>query len=1166
MMVACVSPSEFNLNETLSTVKYANRARNIKNRAEINEVEVGWDDVDYLQRTILRLRGELGALKGGEGVASMGTISEEGRTAAGSSRELQNKYSDLTQRYAQLTADLAKAQLGASASSSTSLSREDFAKAVEPIVEEYEKSLSALESQLSLTKAALGHSEEEMRELEARIEEEARENEASGILVAELKSRVAKLAEREATTEAYVRDLESKLKDYGDQDESHGSAVSDLRKEIARSREQAATTEQYIKDVEGRLAKSDDFTATLRRQTEVLERDVERREEAYRDLEGRLSLLDTSGEHKLLVAEIDERDKRLLDLERSLNELKIKTATAEQEAQRLEKIAHLEKEAKEELQSRVRTLERASMTLASAGLSTKARSAGFPPSSDPSARDELDSPSLPSPAQASAGPDVVGSLELRIEQLQTTYDQTVAELDSANAKYQESLKEIEDLNSQVEEAKLVHSEDGDLVPSPSSPNFAQASFVAIASDDSESERPLTTTPTVSSLTTLTSASRSPRSRRSMVRRLLLLRFLRPLTLLRLQPLAPQHRLSFLGRGQGAPQSHLRSASLSQELSVAQGLQSSSPPSPQAVPPSNHRESRDWSSGATDRTYEQMKGEVMKLQQALNEREEEIAALETNLFQLRGPPPSHSGDTSDSSISPPRIVTNGMITPPRKRSQDDLNLSPKTIAAFSALKAELSSATVAAAGSPLPFDEENSARLDDLMRSMAKKESGHREAIDLLEDQLSTLRRQHDDLRVLSRDQVVNMSSEIDLLRTQLEGRPEASHYDARLQAMQENLESKRAEVDLVRQQAATDLSATTAKLAEGAFGSLESPKPSLRILFAEHRRALDAIKAEHASLFLQLKEQHADTLRRALDERDEVLKQKEVEYAAALRSQAAEHADVLKLQSTDHVAALQAKVDELVAAQKRRTDEQDEASRRFEIERSALVDSGEKNFATSLEKLNVEHAAVLQRRQVEFETSSEKLKKDHADALATRDTTHSFALGQLREKHDLASAEMIASHSSAVSRLHDDHEGLTDQLAQQHSGAISALRAEHASALSAAAEEFEARSKAVADAHSAELAAAGERFAGEADSKVAALSSEHSTALLDLSSTHDRALQSLAESHASRLFDLATEREEAVKGLEGSHEGALAALAAQHAIVLAAMTEVCPFLFCSDPQ
>ena len=141
MMVACVSPAEFNLNETLSTLKYANRARNIKNRAEINEVEVGWDDVDYLQRTILRLRGELGALKGGEGAASMGTIGEEGRTA-GSSRELQDKYSDLTQRYAQLTADLAKAHLGTSGSSSSSLSREDFAKAVEPIVEEYEKSRS----------------------------------------------------------------------------------------------------------------------------------------------------------------------------------------------------------------------------------------------------------------------------------------------------------------------------------------------------------------------------------------------------------------------------------------------------------------------------------------------------------------------------------------------------------------------------------------------------------------------------------------------------------------------------------------------------------------------------------------------------------------------------------------------------------------------------------------------------------------------------------------------------------------------------------------------------------------------------------------------------------------------------------------------------------------
>lgn len=36
-MVACVSPSDNNYDETLSTLRYANRAKNIKNQPRINE-------------------------------------------------------------------------------------------------------------------------------------------------------------------------------------------------------------------------------------------------------------------------------------------------------------------------------------------------------------------------------------------------------------------------------------------------------------------------------------------------------------------------------------------------------------------------------------------------------------------------------------------------------------------------------------------------------------------------------------------------------------------------------------------------------------------------------------------------------------------------------------------------------------------------------------------------------------------------------------------------------------------------------------------------------------------------------------------------------------------------------------------------------------------------
>jgi kinesin family protein 3/17 len=36
-MIACISPSDNNYDESLSTLRYANRAKNIKNKPRINE-------------------------------------------------------------------------------------------------------------------------------------------------------------------------------------------------------------------------------------------------------------------------------------------------------------------------------------------------------------------------------------------------------------------------------------------------------------------------------------------------------------------------------------------------------------------------------------------------------------------------------------------------------------------------------------------------------------------------------------------------------------------------------------------------------------------------------------------------------------------------------------------------------------------------------------------------------------------------------------------------------------------------------------------------------------------------------------------------------------------------------------------------------------------------
>lgn len=55
VMLACISPSDRDFMETLNTLKYANRARNIKNRVQINQ--------DQSSRTISQLRREIAALQ-----------------------------------------------------------------------------------------------------------------------------------------------------------------------------------------------------------------------------------------------------------------------------------------------------------------------------------------------------------------------------------------------------------------------------------------------------------------------------------------------------------------------------------------------------------------------------------------------------------------------------------------------------------------------------------------------------------------------------------------------------------------------------------------------------------------------------------------------------------------------------------------------------------------------------------------------------------------------------------------------------------------------------------------------------------------------------------------------------------------------------------------------
>lgn len=58
IMIACVSPSDRDFMETLNTLKYANRARNIKNKVMVNQDRAS-QQINALRSEITRLQMEL---------------------------------------------------------------------------------------------------------------------------------------------------------------------------------------------------------------------------------------------------------------------------------------------------------------------------------------------------------------------------------------------------------------------------------------------------------------------------------------------------------------------------------------------------------------------------------------------------------------------------------------------------------------------------------------------------------------------------------------------------------------------------------------------------------------------------------------------------------------------------------------------------------------------------------------------------------------------------------------------------------------------------------------------------------------------------------------------------------------------------------------------------
>lgn len=161
IMIACVSPIEYSLNETINTLRYGARARNIKNRAEANQVEVGWDDLVHLQGIVVRLRKEMELLKQAgergdvpqllESPAS-DNLMERARVKLLETHQISETLRSQVQMQNLEIARLIKKVQTAKQPDTGGMA---FSQMVEPIIDEYEKTIINLEAEIERLKASL---------------------------------------------------------------------------------------------------------------------------------------------------------------------------------------------------------------------------------------------------------------------------------------------------------------------------------------------------------------------------------------------------------------------------------------------------------------------------------------------------------------------------------------------------------------------------------------------------------------------------------------------------------------------------------------------------------------------------------------------------------------------------------------------------------------------------------------------------------------------------------------------------------------------------------------------------------------------------------------------------------------------------------------------------
>ncbi|KAN0065233.1 hypothetical protein ACQY0O_001730 [Thecaphora frezii] len=1140
LMIACVSPTEYNVSETVNTLQYANRARNIKNKAELNEVEVGWDDIDYLQTLVLKLRKELSILKGTTGKGGLdptatGKSADSARAAQMEILEWQDKYASLSQKHSQLTAEVTKLRAQLDPSKHRDSDQDDYFKLAEPIIVEYEKSIDALEGQLNLTKAALAYVEDMANEQQAILDDQSaklqtveQEMEAKEMTVVELQSKLAKLQLRESSADGYAKELEGRLESITARGDTDAALGADLRREVAKLRDSARTTEKYVKDLEVKLASADESTAKLAAKLSQLEGELQQREADYKNLLARFELLDSGEEAKAMSDELESRGKRLQELEQRLEAVKSeKEVAAKQQSILLTASAAHEKE-KDELLAKIRELEAAAATV-------------------PSRAEDADGPVLDREIQAATNRDVqddsgeVALIKQQVEQLRDelhalreTEAQLRSDYEACNVKYREALREVETLNSQVTEAKL----EGRFPPATS------ASFRLDGGGDEELE---VLAPSDDSHAVNRSPMRNTTaSRRSSIRR--------PESLLldtsnRQSPsnnrLLRRSSGSFIGynkadgtRTPGAsPSSRPRSMSQSLSQELLAGFSPSQPPSrgPRplsltgSVPPSPTLKAFEPDSAANyERKVASLEKEAMRLQEALKDRDEEIHSLETTLRELRSSAgPSASASLADGSDAGGCSVDDEVLrlSVDRSLSRDDVSnstslLTPATEKDFDAIRRLLAEARVTDENGGEPSGE-SLVRLDDLMRSMARKETTHREAIESRDAEIGSLRKENETLQALSRDQLVNMSNEIESLRAQL--KDAQAHKEQSTVTPAHDTAGDAEAASQVRNLAPLDLHEQESKRR-----SLVAERE------ASHRKELQSLQDAHAAALAAKENEHSSERQNLVQQHEEALARKIKELQAAASRKAEEHELAIVHLQEEHERRIQSLVDEHAAALNIAEVARQSSASESEGERDSLVQKLQSSHQSLVSKLKQDHEVTLAKSLEAKEAEHQSALAEHAARLQSLQEESDAALAQLKQDHERILQKMAADHAAALDQaeigLQRSADNLRMELEAQHMMALTQAlrkadeqgRADHEAALETLRSEHAAHVEELGKVHAAALE--------EAELRYNRAIKGHTTEVDDLSREHAGSSSQAAETIAK----LKSEHEELQKTLEAS--------------------------------